>query len=407
MKKILTICVLILALAMSIMFVACGGDKSDNSGTPGNPDNPDNPGGGNAPPISVSNELEWAATIAVIKLGGNNKSYTINVTDSFEITGSTETSPYFPPTFGSGEFITVNVKGETGNENISVKAGTKAIIFKIDAKQNVIINNINLIGNENNQRPLVEVDSTSAYFTMTGTASISGNNSDYNYGGGVCSKGTFTMQDNASIHDNKCTSEGGGVTITDGTFTMKGNASVYKNTTRDGGGGVYVAYGGNFTMQDNAEIYGNTSTYSSNGGGGVLVRKGTFTMKGNVKIYNNAAQGGRGGGVSSVPSGSNEVSSFIMEGGEIYGNNTTRLYGGDDNKGGGVSIGGDSGTATFRIVNGTIYGSDATDANRKNTVQSGGEGDALYIAVTGTTVQPATLVTTDNTVKVANGVIVP
>jgi len=325
--------------------------------------------------INVNSEASWIAAINAVKNGGGNKTYTINVTNSFEITGITDTTPYFPATFGRIQNITVTINGATGSEIISVKAGTKHCIFKIDAYQNVIINNINLKGHSGNDNSLVELDDTKAVFTMKGTASISGNNAGSDWGSGIASKGTLIMQDSASIHDNTNINGGGGVCVSNGTFTMKDSASVYNNTTKHDGGGVWV-YGGTFIMQNSASVYGNKSTYNGNGGGGVAVTDGTF----------------------------------IMEGGLIKGNTT-------GNNGGGIYVyPGNGKTATFRIVGGAAYGSSA-DASLKNTAATSGA--ALYVGGSGTATaqcgtfsgdvwsSSGTLATDNKTITVIKGVKQP
>ena len=217
--------------------------------------------------IAVNSEASWNTAINTIKNGGNNKTYTINVTGSFEITGSTETTPYFPATFGRAENITVTVNGATGSEVISVKTGTKAVILKIDSRQNVVMNNINFKGHSGNQLSLVNVDDARASFTMKGTASIFGNNSDANFGGGVESKGAFVMQDGASVYDNKSAysgSGGGGVAVKEGAFIMKGGL-IKTNTAGNKGGGIYTFPGSGDTADiriGGGAVYGSSADAS-------------------------------------------------------------------------------------------------------------------------------------------------
>jgi len=385
LKKIVTLSALTLTLAITLLACTRRAPKPVASAPPA--DVPD------VPALTVANETEWNAALLAIKNGGNNKTYAIQVTASFDISGTTENAPYFQPTFGSVQDITVTINGYAGTEAISVKTGTKHCILKIDTRQNVIINNISLKGNSANENSLVEVDSASASFTMKGSASISDTNADVDWGGGVVSKGNFVMQDSASIHDNKNVIGGGGVCILNGNFTMKDRARIYNNTTRDGGGGVWV-WGGNFTMQDSASVSANTSAYS-HGGGGVWVSKGTFTMKDNASVFDNAALNSMGGGVLVSPHSNGDAAAFIMEGGSVYGNKST---GGVMGKGGGVAVFKDNtGSAHFSMSKGTIYGADAEE-KAPNTVESGGAGAALYVD-TGNTVQPATLATSEKTVK--------
>jgi hypothetical protein len=171
-----------------------------------------------------------------------------------------------------------------------------------------------------------------------------------------------------------------------------------KNITLEGISGnntalVRVGYGGALEMREGAKITGNTS-YN---GGGVLVYSGrTFTMNGGVISGNTATNGG--GGVYVFTD-----ATFTMNGGVISGNTTT-------NNGGGVYVG-----DTFRIVNGTVYGSNESDTSLKNTV--GSSGAALYIVGTTsssgiaqrgtfsdtTWTSAGDLSATNDTIKVVNG----
>jgi hypothetical protein len=96
---------------------------------------------------------------------------------------------------------------------------------------------------------------------------------------------------------------------------------------------------------------------------------------------------------------------FTMTGGEISGNTAW--------KGGGVFVYG-----TFRIVSGTVYGSEAAAGTKKNTATSSEvKGAALYLndsssgtkvaqrgTFSGTTwTSKGDLTTTENTIKVVNG----
>jgi len=410
MKKTLTFCtVLVLALAVAITMAACGkGGKSGgtttgkDTGTGGG----GNPGDPTKPIVipDVTNETEWTGATNTIKnsKGGN---YTINVTDNFSLPGIDNAGIY---TFGDAENITVTITGSAASNKIT--RSSAGYLFHVGPKQTLIIKDIALDGNRTDiDKHLVYVDNASAAFIMQGTASVTGANSSI-YSAIEIRRGAFTMEDSSTVYGNVNRGlSGGGVTISNGTFTMKSSSKIYNNTARDGGGGVYVADGGTFIMQDYTEIYGNSSTYATDGGGGVLVKKGSFTMEGNAKIYNNTAKSGIGGGVSVAPS-SGDTASFTMEGGEIYGNNTTTGIG-FANKGGGVSVSIDTttsnATASFRMVGGTIYGTGATDKS-PNTVDTGGTGAALYVTGTGTTAQTssgAALTTSETTIKVSNGAV--
>jgi hypothetical protein len=175
-----------------------------------------------------------------------------------------------------------------------------------------------------------------------------------------------------------------------GALEMRDGAKITGNTASSNAGGVSVGSAGTFTM-NGGEISGNTTTAPLGYGGGVDTF-GTFTMNGGV-ISGNTTSGG-GGGVYVNLSGS-----FTMNGGVISGNTATT-------RGGGVYAAG-----PFRIVTGTVYGSNEPDTSLKNNATN--DGAALYTFGT-TTAQrgtfsdttwtsAGTLSTTNDTIKVVNG----
>jgi len=253
-------------------------------------------------------------------------------------------------------------------------------------------------------------------FTMNKGVKITGFTSSSPYGSGVyVSNGTFTMN-GGEISGNLCSTTTTGATavyISSGIFTMNGgeisgntgytggvyvagsttifnmsgNAKIIHNTGGSfGGGGVYLQ--GTFNMSG-GEISDNTTTGS---GGGVYVAGiGTFTMSGSAKIIKNTA-GSYGGGVN-VTSISGNNASFIMNGGEISDNTA-------GNSGGGVYMT-QSGTTTFTMSGGTIYGTDNAALTNKVTGSAtlkgvafyNNSGTANYAAPYGT----GAITTTDNT----------
>jgi len=151
----------------------------------------------------------------------------------------------------------------------------------------------------------------------------------------------------------------------------------------------------------NGTISGNTNTSSGNGfsGGGVFVNGGTFTMSGGTISGNSSSSGG------GVWVGGTNATSFTMSGGTISNNTATSGSSG----GGGVYIQ----TGTFRIITGTIFGSNESDTSLRNTASASGA--ALYLSG-GATAQRGTfsgstwnslgnLTTTNDTIKVANGAL--
>jgi parallel beta-helix repeat protein len=237
--------------------------------------------------------------------------------------------------------------------------------------------------------------STAGELTMKG-GDITNNTANSN-GGGVLvyEAGKFTME-GGDIKNNTSTGSNGGGVYTSGTFTMEGG-SIDGNTAFNGGG----VYGREFTIKDGyiknntASTYGgggvNVTTFTMEGGSiesntsasyGGGVNAGTFTMKGGI-IKNNTSESATSGGGGVYTSGT-----FTMEGGDIM-NNTAHYIGG------GIYL---SGTATFTMSGGTVYGAD--DPSKQNNATYG---KSIYVAGTaqyGGGYGAGTIITTNNTLPV-------
>jgi hypothetical protein len=421
----------------------------------------------NVGPYPITTNDDWTA--AKSQLNGKTGEYTLTVSGNVGIDGGWNNIYGQANTFGTtatGSSLIVTLKG-----NGKLYLTSRGNILLIDARQTLIIdsedltldgltNGKNNATQDNNSQTVavktggtlelkngtltgntadgsgvgVYID-TGGTFTMSG-GDISGNTNSSNasYAGGIVSvSGTFTMN-GGKISKNTVTGEycyGGGVYVSGGTFTMN-SGDISGNTTVGGGGGVFVWYG-TFIM-NGGNITDNTCTSdnynSARGGGGVFVyEEGTFTMYGGT-ISSNTAR--NGGGVSLTNGGT-----FIMHGGTISGNTAINSGGGvsaDWNTvtfimhggtisgntaaaGGGVSV-----YATFRIVSGTIYGNTEIDAKLRNTASYEGAALIVYssdstwtnIAERGTfsgedwnKAENGDLVTTNNTIKVVNGILQP
>jgi hypothetical protein len=133
------------------------------------------------------------------------------------------------------------------------------------------------------------------------------------------------------------------------------------------------------------------SSNTADSGGGVYVSdSGTFTMSGGIISSNTADSGG---GVYVSGSGT-----FTMSGGVISGNTANF-------NGGGVYLGP---YGTFRIVTGTIYGTNEADETLRNTSDAENKaalsGRAQYGIFSGETWNSnGVLDSIDNTIKVVNG----
>ncbi len=174
------------------------------------------------------------------------------------------------------------------------------------------------------------------------------------YGGGIYfSFGTVAMN-GGEISGNEATNNGGGVYVyTSGKFTMNNGEISGNEANGSGGGGVYT--NGTFTM-NKGEISGNSAT--ENGGGVYVIgedRRFTMTggtIGGTTADAKNTAK--NGGGVCIAPSANNPESAedtFLMEGGEVRGNEASE-------NGGGFYVLGQG--RRLKISGGTVSGNTAT-----------------------------------------------
>jgi len=272
----------------------------------------------------VYNESTWNEVVTRIKSGGNNKAYTITVTDNFCIPGVTAN------TFGSVTGITVTI---IGDKEISLAAGSTGSLLYVGETQTVIIRDTDLKGHNANNASLVKIISNysmSSSFTMKGNATVSGNSST-SKGAVNMEYGVFIMQDNASVSGNFDL----GVYLYYNRFTMQDNASVSGNL----GGGVRI-FSYSFTMQDNASVSDNSGT------GITIYEKCYFTMGGNATVSNNSSSGYGGGVFVSI----DPRYTFIMQDNATISGNS--VFGGIGGFGAGVYV--DQGT--FIMKGGTIYG---------------------------------------------------
>jgi len=184
-----------------------------------------------------------------------------------------------------------------------------------------------------------------------------------------------------------------------GSLTMNARAEITRNTVSTGnsGGGVNVTGEDSTFTMNGGEIFGNTITGATSAGGVRVADGALFVMHPGAVIRDNTAAGNNsGGGVAMVTS----TSIFRMLGGEIRGNNAT----GAGTTGGGVRIT----VGTFQVVNGVIYGTgaNANDGVTYNALLIAAGSTATLGTMVGGNFTPGavTLYSTDNTVRVVNGV---
>jgi hypothetical protein len=451
---LLALCPLLISSCHNPWMAAILGDK-EKPETPSVPSWNDIDFGPNAVisfTFGVLNLTEWDEAVNAITGGGNDKNYIINVIGDFDVPGTNDA------TFGSATGIKVSLRG-----NKTIVLSSVGNLIRIDSNQTVILRGLTLQGfvpNESNS--VVFVSGDNSVFTMhsgkifKNSADAPNNNPGQSaYGVSVTSSGTFTMNDgaitaNGTIGDGKLNGggvyisssgtftmnkgtisgnsaySGGGVSLNNGTFVMNGGTISGNEAISGPGGGVYMSLNLSspgpscfFTM-NGGKISDNTggtgggvSVSTTTGGPGTGPGRATFTMNsgtisGNIAKSIGGGNGGFGGGVSVTGSG-NYDGIFIMNGGTISGN--TAITGNTAGRGGGVYVSTD---ATFRIVTGTIYGSNASPASLRNTAT---DGAALYkntngtaqrgtFAANGTTwSSKGTLSTTNNTIRVVEGVL--
>jgi hypothetical protein len=342
--------------------------------------------------LTINNTDAWNE--ALTKLKGQTGQYTLTINGDIGVSGVVYGGGLFdavPYSFGTTEDgfplqVTLN-----GNGTLYTTAGSE--LFVCGAGQTVIID--------------------SATLTLDGR-----------YGGSsvirVYAGGTLELKNGTITGAHGSIAVSPGVIVYGGTFIMRGGK--ISGNGGESGGGVYVcpdlsSVPGTFTMYG-GEISGNTVTAGNSSifpgrGGGVYVYDATFTMHGG-KIFGNTATsstataGAFGGGVCVYGASTGTGGNFTMLGGEIYGNTASGTLG----MGGGVYV--DRGT--FRIVEGTIYGSDEAgkddnDNDLKNTATLGAalyktdNGTAQHGTFTGATFSGTDLIESGNAIE--DTIIVP
>ena len=293
------------------------------------------------------NDVEtWVEVMRLIRDGGNNRYYNINLNGDISLPVPTGNN------FGSVTNIVVSIQG-TGSFSLSANGA----LIELGNGQTLIVKNISMYGRNTNNSSLVILNSGSK-FIMEDNARITGNHTSGSAGGVLIRAGAEFILDSSSIVNNSSSGTAGGVYV-DGVFLMRGDAYITGNNISgwNSCGGVYVASEGKFTME-NGSISGNNSQRSV---GGVRVsNKGLFVML-NGSISSNIANEGHGGGVF-VSGSSSEWGSFILQNGIISGN-TAR-----SGSGGGIYF---ESNAYFVKFGGTITGSDTPAPLGNNSTNQG------------------------------------
>lgn len=260
--------------------------------------------------------------------------------------------------------ITIKLSGNV-NEKIVTLSGYGSLFTVEYGVTLVLDNNITLEGRNENNAALISIYNGGKLIMNTG-AKITGNSNISilgGHGGGVEVRwGAIFIMRGGSISGNTATAGGGVLVFNTGRFEMSGG-EISSNTANGNGGGVSVFPNNAIFTISGGKIFNNTAT---NAGGGVMVNNGAI---------------------------------FEMSDGEISGNIA-------NGNGGGVFV---NSSGTFRISGGMVYGSGEAVGIR-NTASSGAALFNLDTAQHGTFngytwVNNGNLITTDNTIRVVNGIL--
>ena len=329
--------------------------------------------------FNVSCATEWNDAINLIKNTDKYDQFTINISESFFLQGTTE------PTFGTKRRIEVTI---TGNNNIYL--ASNGHLLYVSSAQNVIINDTVFEGHQDNDSRLILVNGYNAAFTMQGNSGIKNNS-----GGGIhiTNNAAFYMM-NGEISGNAAF-RGGGVLVDENSDFVLTNGiisdNIANNDMQNSGGGIFVR-DSNFTISG-----GLITRNRSYNGGGVSCQASIFNMNGGIISHNSARIGGgvRLDNTTTTFSGgsvSDNVSSLYGGGiaifGEVYYGAIFNMTGGvisgnvASSDGGGIYYSG--GVFIFRA--GIVYGNQETGESIELANFSGGLGASLFHSFPGQTV---------------------
>ena len=366
----------------------------------------------------AANESEWnkARTAIAGEPANTGLNYAINITGNFSVQGLNASLVDY----------TINISGINvyirGN-NHTISLNSQGYLLRVAAEQTVVIQDVDMAGLTSGKNNATQDNNNSLVYVTDGILIMNGgtirDNTNTSYYGGVnVYGGTFIMNSGAisgnigasvggvnmsgnksefimnggAISTNDCSSStggGGGVHLsTDATFTMNGG-TINDNSAGVQGSGGGVKLFGTFNM-NGGEISGNKAYYA----GGLYIDRGVFNMKGGTISGNTGSTGGS----LYLQSGLYMQSgAFNMIGGIISGNT------------GGIFIE----NGSFRMTGGTVYGSDAgSELGNKNYtlyVNSSAEYGKFSIPDEPSSEWKSngSLNTTDETIRVVNGVLNP
>lgn len=361
--------------------------------------------------IIVANKMELISAFSIIH----------NSTRSNFSIMTVETFPADPINVQDIDFMNKTIKLHSANTN-EIVLSSNGSLFTIGTGVTFVMENIKLLGKNNNNAPLVNVNGK---LVVKSGGVIAGNtyitSANQVGGGGVFIDGGILEIDGGEISNNTVNGSGniygGGVYATNGSYILlsqgviRGNGvAVLSGNGGSVGGGISVFNNSQFIMTDgfieNNSVNGLSSyTFFNTGGGGVHVQNNNSVfyfkggkIRGNTTYHKHSGTyyaGAYGGGVF-VGSGG----SLIMEGGIINGNSSTHSISPNTYSNNSINAngayGGGIGSLSGNIIKtgGIVYGNEAngTDIDAillRNTAQNdsfGGCGhsifhdNALYVA---------------------------
>jgi hypothetical protein len=306
-----------------------------------------------------------------------NNSGTLTATSTFNMSGGAVIRGNTATTYGGGVSIE-NTNTASGTSTFNMTGGTIGGLTSADANTAPLGGGVSLKAVSSTKPSTFNLSGGS----VLGNKALTGTGS----GGGVGSdRGTIIM-DGGTIANNQAILGGGvyidnaGSDTTTSTFAMSGSAVIRGNTATTQGGGVFVRTSSSYTTTSTTSTFtmtggtigGPTSADANTapmGGGVYLTVNSTstsslFALSGGSIIGNRATVSGSGGGVCATHT--TGTSTFTMTGTAIIGGNEAVSYGG------GVFVD----NSTFdKNSGGTIYGSDASTANRNRATL---DGPAVY-----------------------------
>ena len=253
---------------------------------------------------------------------------------------------------------TVNITNTTISSNSATSGGG---VYVLGA--NVTISGGTISSNNATNGGGAYVMGPDGSLTLTGRATIGGNNGATANGGGVylangamqAQGGQLNMNNNSTISGNNAVNGAGIYGDSRGSMMITGNSTVSGNTATGDGAGIYTAGGATL---NGANITGNTAT----GDGGGIRNTGTYSMTGSTVSGNRARNGGgiRNSGTESLGAGN-----------QIVNNTATAAGGGAMIRPDDSIIGGGGGDG----VAGGVYNDDGAVTYIYETVISGNTAD--------------------------------